>query len=65
MRIDVHAHYFPTEYVDLLDRLGGPTSETALRLPSGRMGLDEERRGLDAAGIQAGCLGCSEGRLLP
>jgi predicted TIM-barrel fold metal-dependent hydrolase len=51
VRIDVHAHYFPTEYVDLLDRLGGPTSETALRLPSGRMGLDERVDLLTEVGI--------------
>ena len=51
MRIDVHAHYFPTEYVDLLNRLGGPTSETALRLASGRMGLDERVDLLTEVGI--------------
>lgn len=30
MRIDVHAHYFPTEYLDLLDRSGGSQVGTAI-----------------------------------
>ena len=30
MRIDVHAHYFPTEYLDLLDRFGGSQVGTAI-----------------------------------
>ncbi|HUY14012.1 MAG TPA: amidohydrolase family protein [Terriglobia bacterium] len=28
--IDIHAHYFPTEYLDLLDRFGGSETGTAI-----------------------------------
>jgi 6-methylsalicylate decarboxylase len=30
MRVDVHAHYFPTEYLDLLDRFGGTQPGTII-----------------------------------
>jgi 6-methylsalicylate decarboxylase len=29
LRIDVHGHYFPTPYLDMLDRFGGPGTGTA------------------------------------
>ncbi len=28
LRIDVHGHYFPTDYLDMLDRFGGPGTGT-------------------------------------
>ena len=30
MPVDVHAHYFPTQYLDLLDRFGGSQTGTAI-----------------------------------
>ncbi len=41
MRIDIHAHYFPPEYLDLLSRLAGGAAEAEHRLPMGRLPLDE------------------------
>jgi hypothetical protein len=41
MRIDVHAHYYPDEYVDAFGRLGGAVSEQARRLPGAVLPLDE------------------------
>lgn len=48
MRIDVHAHYFPQEYVDFLARLGRSV-EIAIRPPGSP--LDERVGMLDEAGI--------------
>jgi len=28
LRIDVHGHYFPTSYLDMLDGFGGPETGT-------------------------------------
>lgn len=49
MRIDVHAHYFPEEYVDFLVRLGSRTTGAVIRPPGSP--LDERIAMLDEAGI--------------
>ncbi|HZU05305.1 MAG TPA: amidohydrolase family protein [Chloroflexota bacterium] len=63
MRIDVHAHYFPSEYLELLSRLAGRDRETAHRLPGGRLPLDERLGLLDEVGIDVQVL--SEGQRQP
>ena len=35
MRIDVHAHYFPETYLDLLERFGGEATESARQRGAG------------------------------
>src|SRR5581483_12020677 len=52
MRIDVHAHYFPGDYMDCLARLGHPDARAAvLRAPGGQMPLDERMALLDRTGV--------------
>lgn len=51
MRIDVHAHHFPTEYLEVLDRHGSRATETARRSPGFHIGLDERIGMMDDAGI--------------
>src|SRR5581483_11081593 len=51
MRIDVHAHYFPPEYLALLSRLAGGAAETEHRVPAGRLPLDERADLLTEVGI--------------
>jgi predicted TIM-barrel fold metal-dependent hydrolase len=54
MRIDVHAHYFPAEYLDLLERFGSPTTAFARNTQAGG-GPDEIAARLavmDAASVQ-------------
>src|SRR5687768_13573552 len=63
MRIDVHAHYFPPQYLDALSRLSGGAGEAAHRLPSGRLPLDERADLLDEVGIDVQVL--SEGQRQP
>ena len=63
MRIDVHAHYFPPEYLDALSRLSGGAGEGAHRLPSGRLPLDERADLLDEVGIDVQVL--SKGQRQP
>jgi predicted TIM-barrel fold metal-dependent hydrolase len=52
MRIDVHAHHFPSEYMDCLARLGHPDARAAvLRAPGGGMSLDDRMVMLDRTGV--------------
>jgi aminocarboxymuconate-semialdehyde decarboxylase len=51
MRIDVHAHYFPTEYTEPLIRWGGHVAPTARFMPGTRMPLDERIDLLKDVGI--------------
>jgi 6-methylsalicylate decarboxylase len=52
MRIDVHAHHFPDEYMDCLVRRGQPDARAAvLRAPGGGMTLDERIPLLDRVGV--------------
>ncbi len=55
LRIDVHGHYFPTDYLDMLDRFGGPGTGTgsARAVPAdGSPGELESRFGMmDRAGM--------------
>lgn len=53
MRIDVHAHYFPTEYLNLLDKLGSPLTRGARNMQAGKEPGDLEARFamMDEAGI--------------
>jgi aminocarboxymuconate-semialdehyde decarboxylase len=55
MRIDVHAHCYPTEYLDLLDRYGGSPCGTDaarnLRADNTPADLDARFRMMDAAGV--------------
>lgn len=50
MRIDVHAHYYPREFVEAWARLGKP-SAGADRAPGGRIPLDERADMLAQIGI--------------
>ncbi|MFC7494360.1 MULTISPECIES: amidohydrolase family protein [unclassified Nocardioides] len=53
MRIDVHAHYFPTEYLDLLQRYGSGDTDVARGLCAGNDEGDIDKRlaMMDAAGV--------------
>ncbi|HEY7067073.1 MAG TPA: amidohydrolase family protein [Chloroflexota bacterium] len=51
MRIDVHAHYFPPEYLAALSRLAGGAAETEHRLAGGRLPLDERADLLAEIGV--------------
>jgi 6-methylsalicylate decarboxylase len=52
MRIDVHAHYFPQEYMALIARLGGPRLGAGARTAPGAHYTIAERLGLmDEVGI--------------
>jgi len=42
LRIDVHGHYFPTPYLDMLDRFGGPETGTGSARVVPADGSDEE-----------------------
>src|SRR5579885_179916 len=63
MHIDVHAHYFPPEYLNLLSRLAGGASETEHRMPAGRLPLDERADLLAEVGVDFQVL--SEGQRQP
>jgi aminocarboxymuconate-semialdehyde decarboxylase len=63
MRIDVHAHYFLPEYLDLLSRLAGGAAEAEHRLPAGRLPLDERADLLTEIGVDLQVL--SEGQRQP
>jgi aminocarboxymuconate-semialdehyde decarboxylase len=53
MRIDVHAHYFPTDYLDLLQRYGSGDTAVARGLCAGKDEGDIDKRlaMMDAAGV--------------
>jgi predicted TIM-barrel fold metal-dependent hydrolase len=67
MRIDVHAHYFPAEYIDCLARLGHSDARAAVaRAPGARVTLDERVGLLDEVGIDLQVLSVvSPGPYLP
>src|SRR5579885_2895047 len=67
MRIDVHAHYFPAEYIDCLVRLGHSDARAAVaRAPGARVTLDERIALLDEVGIDLQVLSVvSPGPYLP
>lgn len=59
LRIDVHGHYFPTEYLDLLDRFGGGGTGTAIARNAPQPGgsgspaeLQARFQMMDRAGVQ-------------
>lgn len=51
MRIDVHAHYFPDEYLNCLERMGERNANTARQAPGAKVTLDERLGLLDGVGI--------------
>ncbi|MFI6284901.1 amidohydrolase family protein [Streptomyces sp. NPDC051018] len=53
MRIDAHAHYFPTEYLDLLERYGSKDTPVARGLCAGddEGDIDKRLAMMDAAGV--------------
>jgi hypothetical protein len=53
MRIDVHAHYFPIEYLDLLKRFGSDATDVArgLGAGSGQSELEARLALMDSAGV--------------
>jgi predicted TIM-barrel fold metal-dependent hydrolase len=53
MRIDIHAHYFPTEYLDLLDRFGSSATNICrgMRAGGGTSDLAARLQMMDAAGV--------------
>jgi 6-methylsalicylate decarboxylase len=51
MHVDVHAHYFPPEYVDPLVRWGGRVAAMSRHVPGTRMPLDERIDLLNEVGI--------------
>lgn len=63
MRIDVHAHYFTVEYLDLLDELGGvePTTRPGRRSlwPSPKDDLETRFAAMDRAGVDLEILSVS------
>lgn len=53
-RIDIHAHCFPTPYLDLLDRYGSDATAVARHVPCGSASVQDMSRRLalmDAAGV--------------
>ena len=60
MRIDVHAHYFPDEYVNYIARiLGADTAGPGKRAPGAHIDLDERFVLMDSAGIDMQVLSAS------
>jgi len=60
MRIDVHAHYFPQEYVDCIARLVDPAvAPTTARAPGAAIDLEERLALMDSAGIDLQVLSAS------
>jgi len=51
MRIDVHAHYFPDEYLQCLARLGSPEAGNTARAPGAKLSVEERIVQMDDAGI--------------
>lgn len=59
LRIDVHGHYFPTDYLDMLDSFGGGATGTAIArkapMPGGSGSpaeLEERFKMMDRAGVE-------------
>lgn len=63
MRIDVHAHYYPNEYVDCFARQKPEARGSIARAPGARLTLDERLAVLDKVGIDLQVL--SLGALVP
>jgi aminocarboxymuconate-semialdehyde decarboxylase len=63
VRIDVHAHYFPVEYLDRLDRYGGSQTTAFFRkgklVSEGLSGLDAHIRNMDLAKVDLQVLSVS------
>ncbi|MDQ2716007.1 MAG: amidohydrolase [Chloroflexota bacterium] len=61
MRIDIHAHYFPDEYLDLLQRFGNDTTDMARDLGAGGSQGELEARFelMEAANVQMQLLSVS------
>jgi predicted TIM-barrel fold metal-dependent hydrolase len=63
VRIDVHAHYFPVEYLDRLDRYGGSHTTAFFRkgklASEGFSGLDAHFRNMDLAKVNLQVLSVS------
>jgi predicted TIM-barrel fold metal-dependent hydrolase len=63
VRIDVHAHYFPVEYLDRLDRYGGSQTTAFFRkgklASEGFSGLDAHIRNMDLAKVDLQVLSVS------
>jgi aminocarboxymuconate-semialdehyde decarboxylase len=60
MRIDVHAHYFPDEYVNYIARiLGTAAADPGRRAPGTHIDLDERFALMDSAGIDMQVLSAS------
>ena len=59
MRIDVHAHYFPAEYMDCLARLGSGRVERIAFAPGAGVTMDERVELLDRTGVDMQVLSAS------
>ena len=60
MRIDVHAHYFPDEYVNYIARIMGATAaDPGRRAPGSHLNLDERFELMNGAGIDMQVLSAS------
>jgi predicted TIM-barrel fold metal-dependent hydrolase len=61
-KIDIHAHYFPTEYLDRLDRYGSKVTATARRLSVSNQearNLDARFKMMERGGIAMQVISCS------
>ena len=65
MRIDIHAHYYPTGYLDLLERKGSQSARMVRGLGAGSepVEMEDRLRMMDDAGIDLQVL--SAGQLVP
>ncbi|HEY7061487.1 MAG TPA: amidohydrolase family protein [Chloroflexota bacterium] len=60
MHIDVHAHHFPVDYIELVREKGGQYSESARTLPGAQLPLDERVDMLADVGIDLQVLSVSQ-----